>query len=429
MNVEELKKIITDQKEEINEIFEKEKIIDRCVPNEKLANVLKYPNILAILGVRRSGKSIYSTLFLKGKNYGYLNFDDERIAGIEARELNLFLQAFYELYGTDLEYLILDEIQNVDKWELFANRLRRTKKVILTGSNAKLLSGELATHLTGRYIDFTIYPFSFGEFLEIKGIKVKKEDFYSTKRTAEIKKEIREYLSLGGFPEVHKFGKPILIKIYEDIIQKDILLRYKIKNKRAFREIAKYLISNFSDEITFTKLKNITSIKNVHTVKNYVDYLSTAYLTFILERFSFKLKKQTIAPKKVYCIDTGIINSVAFRISENWGAIMENLVAIELLRRKSYWQPDLEIYYWKDHQQKEVDFVLKEGLKVKQLIQVTYSSDRDEIERREIKSLLKSSEELKCKDLLIITWDYEDEIYINDTKIRCLPLWKWLLSL
>jgi hypothetical protein len=429
MNVEELKKIITDQKEEINEIFEKEKIIDRCVPNEKLANVLKYPNILAILGVRRSGKSIYSTLFLKGKNYGYLNFDDERIAGIEARELNLFLQAFYELYGTDLEYLILDEIQNVDKWELFANRLRRTKKVILTGSNAKLLSGELATHLTGRYIDFTIYPFSFGEFLEIKGIKVKKEDFYSTKRTAEIKKEIREYLSLGGFPEVHKFGKPILIKIYEDIIQKDILLRYKIKNKRAFREIAKYLISNFSDEITFTKLKNITSIKNVHTVKNYVDYLSTAYLTFILERFSFKLKKQTIAPKKVYCIDTGIINSVAFRISENWGAIMENLVAIELLRRKSYWQPDLEIYYWKDRQQREVDFVLKEGLKVKQLIQVTYSSDRDEIERREIKSLLKSSEELKCKDLLIITWDYEDEIYINDTKIRCLPLWKWLLSL
>lgn len=428
MNVEELKKIITDQKEEINEIFEKEKMIDRCVPSEKLVKALGYPNILAILGIRRSGKSIFSTLLLEGRNYGYLNFDDERIAGIEARELNLVLQAFYELYGTDLEYLILDEIQNVPNWELFANRLRRTKKVILTGSNAKLLSGELATHLTGRYIDFTIYPFSFGEFLKIKGIKIKKEDIYSTKRIAEIKKELRDYISVGGFPEVHKFGKSILIRIYEDIIQKDIFLRYKIRNKRTFREIAKYLVSNFSNEITFTKLKNMTSIKNVHTVKNYVDYLSTAYLTFIIERFSFKLKSQTIAPKKVYCIDTGIINSVAFRISENLGKLMENLVAIELLRRRSYWHPELEVYYWKDHQQREVDFVLKEGLKIKQLIQVTYSSSKDEIEEREIKSLLRSSEELKCKDLLIITWDYEDDIHANNTKIRCLPLWKWLLS-
>lgn len=428
MNVEELKKIIIDQKEEINEIFEKEKIIDRCTPTEKLVKALRHPNILAILGIRRSGKSIFSTLLLEGKNYGYLNFDDERIAGIEARELNLVLQSFYELHGTDLEYLILDEIQNVPNWELFANRLRRTKKIILTGSNAKLLSGELATHLTGRYIDFTLYPLSFSEFLKIRDIRIKKEDFYSTKRIAEIKNDLRDYILVGGFPEVHKFGKSILIRIYEDIIQKDILLRYKIRNTRTFREIAKYLVSNFSNEITFTKIKNMTSIKNVHTVKNYIDYLSTAYLTFIIERFSFKLKKQTLAPKKIYCIDTGIINSVAFKFSENLGKLMENLVAIELLRRKSYLHPDLEIYYWKDHQQREVDFVLKEGLNIKQLIQVTYSSGKDEIEGREIKSLLKASEELKCKDLLIITWGYEDEIIINNTKIRCLPLWKWLLS-
>jgi hypothetical protein len=428
MNIEEIKKIIADQKEEISEIFEKEKIIDRHVPNEKLADFLKHPNILTILGVRRSGKSIFSILLLKEKKYGYFNFDDERIAGIEAKELNLVLQAFYEMYGSDLEYFILDEIQNVAKWELFANRLRRTKKVVLTGSNSKLLSGELATYLTGRHIDFTLYPFSFSEYLEFNNVKTTKEDFYSTKKISEIKKKLRDYILLGGYPEVYKFGKSMLVKTYEDIIQKDILLRYKIKNKKTNRELTKYLISNFSNEITFNKLKDIISIKNVHTIRNYVDYLSTAYLTIILERFSFKLKNQTIAPKKIYCTDTGIINSVAFSFSENLGKIIENLVAIELLRRKSYWNTDLEVYYWKDHQQREVDFVLKIGSKIDELIQATYVSGKDEIDKREIGSLVKASGELKCNNLLLITWDYEDEIYVNNAKIRCLPLWKWLLS-
>ena len=159
-----------------------------------------------------------------------------------------------------------------------------------------------------------------------------------------------------------------------------------------------------------------------------MDYLSSSYLTCVFERFSFKIKNQTIAPKKVYCVDTGIINSVAFKFSENLGKLMENLVAIELLRRKSYWHPDLEVYYWKDHQQREVDFVLKEGLKIKQLIQVTYSSGKDEIERREIKSLLKASEELRCKDMLLITWDYEGKEKIKGEEIKFMPLWKWLLS-
>ena len=161
MNIEEIKRIITAQKEEINETYEREKIINRLILNEKLIQLFKHPNILAIIGVRRSGKSICSTLILKGKKYGYINFDDERIVNIKPEELNQVLQAFYELYGSDLEYIILDEIQNVEKWELFANRLRRTKKVIVTGSNSNLLSGELATHLTGRYLDFTLYPFSF----------------------------------------------------------------------------------------------------------------------------------------------------------------------------------------------------------------------------------------------------------------------------
>jgi len=427
MNVEEIKRIVTAQKEEISETYEREKIINRLIPNEKLIQLFKHPNILAIIGVRRSGKSICSTLILQGKKYGYINFDDERIINIKPEELDQVLQAFYELYGSDLEYIILDEIQNVEKWELFTNRLRRTKKVIVTGSNSKLLSGELATHLTGRYLDFTLYPFSFEEVLELQDIKPIKEDFYSTKKISEIKEKLRSYISLGGFPEAYKFGKTMLIKTYEDIIQKDILLRYKIKNKATFKELAKYLVSNFSNEITYTKLKDLTSIKNVHTIKNYVSYLSTAYLVIILERFSFKLKNQTIAPKKIYCIDTGIINSVAFKFSEDFGRIMENVVVVDLFRRKSCWTPDTEVYYWKDHQQQEVDFVIKKGLKVEQLIQVTSISERNELKKQEYASLVKASDELHCKNLLVITWDYESKETIDGKEIEFIPLWKWLL--
>ena len=428
MNIEEIKKIITAQREEIKETFEREKIINRIIPNEKLLQFFNHPNILVILGVRRSGKSICSMLLFREKKFGYLNFDDERIIDIQPNELENVLQAFYELYGSDVDYLILDEIQNVEKWELFANRLRRTKKVIISGSNSKLLSGELATHLTGRYIDFTLYPFSFNEFLTLSGNQITREDFYSTKRISEIKEKLRTYISLGGLPEAHKFGKAMLIKTYEDILQKDILLRYKIKHKTTFKELARYLISNYSHEITFTKLKNVSSIKNVHTIKNYVDYLSTAYLIFIVERFSFKLKNQMIAPKKVYCIDTGILNSVSFRASENFGNMLENLVAVDLFRRKSYWNPEIEIYYWKDYQQREVDFILKKGPNVEQLIQVTAASEKNEIERREYTSLLKASEELRCKNLLMITWDYEAQERQDDKNITFVPLWKWLLT-
>ena len=426
MNVEEIKRIIVAQKEEINDTFKREKIIDRIIPNQKLTQALNHPNILAILGIRRSGKSICSTLLLKDKAHGYLNFDDERIVDIKPEELNLILQAFYELYGSNLEYLILDEIQNVEKWELFATRLRRTKKVIITGSNSKLLSGELATHLTGRYIDFILYPFSFQEFLNLYGIQITKKDFYSTQKISEIKEKLRTYINVGGFPEVHKFGRSMIMKTYEDILKKDVLLRYKIKYKTTFKELAKYLISNTSHEITFAKLRAVTSIKNVHTIKNYTDYLSTAYVIFLIERFSFKLKNQLLAPKKIYCIDTGLTNSLSVKFSENFGKSLENIVAIDLLRKKSYWNPDLEIYYWKNHQQQEVDFIIKKGPKVQQLIQVSAASGHDEIEKRECTSLLKASEELLCNNLLIITWDYEAKETLSGKVITFVPLWKWL---
>ena len=258
--------------------------------------------------------------------------------------------------------------------------------------------------------------------LEFKGIKLEKNWMYSTKETAKVKKALEEYIKFGGFPEALKFGRIYLQTIYRDIVEKDVLFRYKIRDIQALRELAKYLISNFSKEITYGKLKNLINIKDVHTVKNYVEYLERAYLIFQVRRFSFKLKSQMLSPRKVYAVDTGLINTVSFKFSENIGRLMENLVFLELLRRRSYKFADYEIYYWKDAKG-EVDFVVKSENKVTQLIQVTYELNKENFER-EVAPLLKASKELKCKELLLITWDQEDT---TKEGVKIVPLWKWLL--
>ncbi len=417
------KLIIKEQREELKSIEKRENLIEReCLGRAK--KFLKYPNVLAIVGVRRCGKSIFSYLLAKEKRFGYINFDDERLIGVRTAHLNDILQAFYELYG-DIEYIVLDEVQNIKNWELFVSRLRRTKRVIITGSNSKLLAGELATYLTGRHIDITLFPFSFREFLDLNQIKRLK--VYTTREKAKVLKALNEYLKIGGFPEVKKFGKTILFRIYDDIITKDILLRYKIKKIEEAKKLAKYLITNFCQEISYCKLAKSLGIKHVSTLSNWISYLEQSFLFFKLERFSFKLKQQFIAPKKIYCIDNGIVNAIAFRFSENIGFFMENAVAIELQRKKSL-NPLTEIYYWKDHQQNEVDFVIKNNRKIAHLIQVTCANSKDEIKERETKSLIKASKELKCNKLLIITLNCEGEVKYKGKKIKLLPLWKWFLE-
>ena len=421
LSVEELKRIIITQREEMDEFLNRERLIEREVDEKRLLKFLQYPNILAILGVRRSGKSVLSWLLMRGKKFGYINFFDERLLGFSPEDFEKLVQAFHELYG-DLDYFVFDEIQSVQGWERFLSRVRTSKRVIITGSSSNLLSGELSTVLTGRYVSFELYPFSFKEFLEFKGIKLEKNWMYSTKETAKVKKALEEYIKLGGFPEALKFGRIYLQTIYRDIVEKDVLFRYKIRDIQALRELAKYLISNFSKEITYGKLKNLINIKDVHTVKNYVEYLERAYLIFQVRRFSFKLKSQMLSPRKVYAVDTGLINTVSFKFSENIGRLMENLVFLELLRRRSYKFADYEIYYWKDAKG-EVDFVVKSENKVTQLIQVTYELNKENFER-EVAPLLKASKELKCKELLLITWDQEDT---TKEGVKIMPLWKWLL--
>ena len=418
-----LQSIIKEQRQELEKIEKDERIIERERLKEA-KSYLSHPNIVVITGIRRCGKSIFSYLMDKGSKFAYINFDDERLAGLKTEELDKILQAFYELYG-EIEYIILDEPQNIKGWELFANRLRRTKKLIITGSNSQLLSGELATHLTGRYIDIKLMPFSFKEFLKFRAFK--EVNAYTTQEKAKIINLLQEYLSFGGFPEVYKFGKPILLKIYETILNKDLILRYNINKIKEFKDLAKFLVSNSSEEITYSKLSRALGIKHVSTVSNWISYFENVFLIFKLERFDFKLKQQFIAPKKAYCVDTGIVDLMGFKFSENRGKILENAIAIELQRRKEK-DINLETYYWKDAQQNEVDFVIKGKTKVTQLIQATHINNRLELKENRIRSLLRASKDLKCYNLLFITWDFEGEEIISDLKIKFIPLWKWLLE-
>lgn len=425
MNAETLKKIIVDQKEEVERIFREEKIIERefltTWKSSMESNLIK-----VVTGVRRTGKSIFSMQLLERKQYAYINFDDERLAGIDTEDLNLVLQAFYELYG-DIKYVFLDEIQNIDGWELFVNRLHRMGlNIVVTGSNANLLSRELASHLTGRHIPIEIYPFSFREFLDFEGFKIK-ESLYSTKQKSILIKKLRDYIEWGGFPESVKDrdnAKLYLSTLYSTILSKDIVSRYNLRYVQTLKEIANYLISNFSQPMSYHKLKNIFEMGSTHTAKNYTSYLEETYMVYLLSKFSFKHKEVLASPKKAYVIDTGLINALTFRMSENMGRLMENVVLVELLRKST----ELEIYYWKDYQQREVDFVVKQGTGIIQLIQVTYADAESEINQRETKALVRASDELKCKNLVCITWDYEEDIQVDNKTIRCVPLWKWLIQ-
>ena len=243
-----------------------------------------------------------------------------------------------------------------------------------------------------------------------------------------IKKALSEFMEKGGFPEVGKFGSLMLSGIYRDIIENDIIGHHKVRNAPSLRALAKYLISNTGKEMTFNKLRATLEIKDTHTISKYGGYITDSYLIFLLERFSYKLKEQFKAPKKVYCIDNGLANNVAFKLSKDSGRLMENIVFIELLRRKQYFNPDWELYYWKDHRGREIDFVIKTAESVKQLIQVTYASEKSEIEERKVESFAVAASEMKCDNMLVITWDYEETISMGDKTIAFIPLWKWLLK-
>jgi hypothetical protein len=423
-SIAELKSAIADREADMVQKFNREYIIEREL---KLPKNQPSENIISLItGPRRAGKSIYAFDVCRSKNFGYINFEDERL-DVKGTELNKVLEALHSLKGNP-ELLVFDEIQNIEGWERFITRIAPSYKIIITGSNARLMSNELATLLTGRHMDYELLPFSFKEFLRYKNSGLNSKDIFLTKRRAELYNLLEEYINVGGFPQSLSLGRSFLSELYGDVIERDIIARYKIRYSTQLKEMSRYLISNFSSEISYSKLRGIFGLKGFHTTGNWIQYIRNSYLLFTLERFSFKLKERTIAPKKVYCVDTGMINAIVSAASPNLGRLMENLIASELMRRKNYFNNKLEIYYWKDHSQNEVDFVLKENTKVAQLMQSTYASSRTDIKDREITALVKASDELKCNDLAIISWDYEDEIKVGKKIIRVISLLSWLLN-
>jgi hypothetical protein len=422
MNKSLIKQIILEQREEIDSIFSKERIIEREI---ELQPALAYPNAVVITGARRTGKSFLALLSAAKAAYAYLNFDDERIA-LGQNELNLVLECFYELYP-EFEIVILDEVQNVPGWELFVNRIRRTKKIIVTVSNAKLLSKELSTHLAGRHIDFTLFPFSFREHLRMRGKEIPSLGAFTSIQKADMHREFVHYLNEGGFPEIHKFGRPILKSIYEDVLYRDIILRYKIRKAATFRDLARILASQYAREFTYSRLKAAVHLKDVHTVRKFVDYLMSSYLFFAVERFSYKLRQQVLAPKKIYSIDTGLIHATAFKTSEDRGWLHENCVAIEMQRQKHY-RKGPAVFYWKGATGEEVDFCLKDETRVRELIQVCVDIGQGSTRERELRSLAKASEELRCRVLTVLTDDEEEEESFKGKTISIKPIWKWLLE-
>ena len=405
---------------------------------ELLKTIIKTDQIICISGVRRSGKSTIIRQIAKElikekgeKNTLIVNFEDERFS---ERNLNTLIDT-YNCYLEKVKptgkkpFIFLDEIQNINDWERFVRGMheRKEAKIVVSGSSSKLLSAELATLLTGRHILYTLYPLSFKEFLFFNNILINSDIDIVSKRI-EIKKMIGEYLEFGGFPEIvlSSEKKRIILSYFETIISRDIIERFRIREREKIRILAKFYLTNIASPITFNKISRFLKLP-LTTVERFSDYLETSHLIFFVKRFSYSIKEQEKSQRKVYTVDCGLSNTIGFRFAEKFGKIMENVVATEL-KRKQTMNPQLEIYYWKDYQQREVDFVLKERTQVTQVIQVSSNIENINTKERELKSLSKAMDEFKLKEGLVITEDIEGEEEINRNKIVYKPLWKWLLE-
>ncbi|NCF75435.1 MAG: AAA family ATPase [Xanthomonadaceae bacterium] len=405
---------------------------------DKLNKFLASNQIVVITGPRRSGKSFLmkqmaDDLIKKGtkrEDILMINFEDPRWEKLDTALLEKIFEVYLELVGSAKKpYVFLDEIQEVKEWEKWVRTAQELDKakIIVSGSNAKLLSKELATLLTGRHLSQTVLPLSFKELLMFKGIKIDSQLSLIENRI-KIKRILNESLEFGLFPEIvfTETKKELLLDYFNDIINKDISERYKIRKKESLKSLVKFYLSNNSALTTFSSAGKALDI-STNTVQKFYSYIEASYLVFSLKIFSWKVKEQEKSPRKVYAVDPGLANAIGFRFSQNLGKLAENLVYLELKRRKAI-GPRLEFFYWKDEQHREVDFVVKEKLEVSQLIQVCWNLDDIKTKKREIGSLLKAMKEFDLKSGLIITDDKEGEEMIENKKIKYIPLWKWLLE-
>ena len=398
-------------------------LIDRERTSEFISKIhLQMPIILT--GVRRCGKSsllkiIKDKLMLNQKQYLYINFNDERLIHFSIDDFQKIIDFLEENDYSKNCILFIDEIQETKAWEKWIDRIKSKYRIIITGSNSKLLSSEISTILTGRSISFSLYPFNFKEFLNYKKINLNTWKL-DLKLHSKIRKLFDNYLNLGGFPKFVITNEKIIIsELYENILYRDIIKRFNPNLVKPIKEISFYLVSNITSDISLRTLSRISNIKNLATVKSIIHSFEDSFLFFSINKFDYSIKKQTQNPKKIYCIDNGFGTSVGFKFLENKGKLMENLVAIELRRRGK------EIYYFRENN--ECDFIIKKGLKIIELIQVCYDLNQAN-EKREFAGLLEAMNKFKLKHGLILTYDQEGERKINGNKIKLVPLWKWLLK-
>ena len=421
MDVRKLITVFSDQKEEL-ESNDLSTLCDRLEEgqlslNSKLAQV--------VIGVRRSGKSTLCEKVLRQNqaNFAYANFDDDRLIGLTTEDFDTVLDALYQLYG-DFQYLFLDEMQNVDDWQLFVNRmLRQNIHLVITGSNAKLLSGELATHLTGRYHKIELFPFSFTEMARMKDINLSS---LSVKATALRKKALSEYLIEGGFPELlnEPDKRGYVEGLLDAIIRNDIAQRFRVRFVEVLRRLATYLMDNFCQEYSAKELSSVLGVSD-HTIDNYYGYLKEAFLLLGIHKFSYK-SRERILNEKVYVVDPAFVTDRNDVIaSTNLGWRLENVVYIELLRR--YRPQHKDIFYYRDRQW-EVDFMVVKDGTVEQLIQVSYDISSNKTRQRELNALVKASEKFHCDDLLLINMDYEEQVTVKGHKISIVPAAEWLIG-
>jgi hypothetical protein len=373
--------------------------------------------ITIVSGVRRSGKSTLLKQIRKTiKNSYYVNFDDDRLIGFDVTDFQMMHELLIELFGNK-EVFFFDEIQNIKGWERFARRLHDDgKKIYITGSNASMLSKELGTHLTGRNIMFKLFPFSFREFLSWKN---KSTDFDTTTTKSETKRSFNEYLIGGGFPEYVKNGKDQYLKtVYENILYRDIIARYKLPSEKTVKETAYYAAGNIGKEISYNRIRKLIGLSSATTVKEYLEYFENSYLFFLVNRYDPSIKKQAYYNKKIYMIDNGMSKILGFRTSEDLGRLLENCVFLEMKRKGE------ELYFHKEKH--ECDFIKREGTKITQAIQVTVTLGKNK--EREYKGLLEAMKRHRLKEGLILTDDDELEEVIENRKIKVMPVWKWLLT-
>ncbi|HEY4515665.1 MAG TPA: ATP-binding protein [Candidatus Paceibacterota bacterium] len=385
--------------------------------------------IKVILGPRRAGKSVFALMLLKDQSFAYFNFDDESLPGEEKIDLDELLSELKQVYG-DTKYIFFDEIQNLPNWELFVNRLHRSGyNLVLTGSNASLLSKELATHLTGRHIPIEILPFSFQEFLKAKSYELDADKLALPDEKAKLFSYLTQYMTNGGYPEVvTKDVDPrgYLDVLFDAVLFKDVIKRHRVKFSKQIDNLGSYLINNVSNQYTARKLRDVLQFKSDVTVAKYLDYLIEAYLLFSLDRHSSKASSRIQSAKKTYVIDNGLVTAKAVQHSPNTGKLMENLVFTELVKKGN--EPNREVFYYKTRNDREIDFVIKNGHEVVELIQVTYDVTNPDVEEREVKALVEAGQELNVNKLTILTWNEKREVKKGEVTIVFRPLYEWLLE-